>query len=64
MFRLFITSRNVVTGEEINYQSTQKYNSVSKAMEAAHKMAEEITSGVNYPDDNEYTVKVGKVNHG
>lgn len=64
MYKLFITSRNVITGEIKNYQSTQKYKSSAKAVKAACKMADVITCNGKYADDNEYTVTVGKVKHG
>lgn len=61
MYKLFITCRNVITGEKQNYQSTQEYKSSGKAMKAARKMADVITCNGKYADDNEYTVTVGKV---
>lgn len=64
MYKLFITCRNVITGEIKSHQSTQEYKSSAKAMKAARKMADIITCNGKYADDNEYTVTVGKVKHG
>lgn len=64
MYKLFITCHNVITGETINYQSMQEYKSSGKAMKAARKMIDGITCSDKYPDDNEYTITVGKVKHG
>lgn len=64
MYKLFITCRNVITGEIKKYQSTQEYKSSGKAVKAARKMIDGITCSEKYPDDNEYTVTVGKVKHG
>lgn len=64
MYKLFITCRNVITGEKQSYQSSQEYKSSGKAMKAARKMADVITCNGKYADDNEYTVTIGKVKHG
>lgn len=64
MYKLFITCRNVITGGIQNCQSMQEYKSSGKAMKAARKMIESITCSEKYPDDNEYSVTVGKVKNG
>ncbi|MCX8967142.1 hypothetical protein EHW66_19825 [Erwinia psidii] len=64
MYKLFITCRNVITGEKQSYQSLQGYKSAGKAMKAARKAVNDITCNGKYADDNEYTVTVGKVRYG
>lgn len=64
MYKLFITRRNVITGEIKKYQDKQEYKSYVKAVKAACTMADFIIGDGKYADDNEYTVSVGKVKHG
>lgn len=61
MYQIYITLRNVITGEETNFRIRDKYKTKKKAIRDTLKITQEINKKYQFQDE-ELEVSVAEVN--
>ncbi|WP_340574965.1 hypothetical protein [Escherichia coli] len=61
MYQIYITLRNVITGEESNFRIRGKYKTKEKAIRETLKITQEINKKFQFPDED-LEVSVVEVN--